>query len=648
MPVRALALAVLTIAALISPPSPSAADDSTDPISSAVPEVAVSATPALAASQSAKDERKGKAAAAAPESLTAEGVAENARAAYQVAWSQRQAGDYEQSIRVAEQVLLQIEAILAGDVDAGRRRELQDLRGRLSGVRDAARHDLEKSATADDSKDPKVLSAPAVEDVRLQFNSDVYRYIETFTGGGRSTFEKWLRRSGRYMKLFQEVLAREGMPTELAHLVFIESGFNVKARSHSAAVGPWQFLRSTARLWGLTVNQWVDERQDPEKSTVAAARYLKHLYGIFGDWPLALASYNAGEGTLLRAIKRQGTTNYWDLRLPRETENYVPQFMAVLAIAREPQRYGFSNVDFEDPMDFDELALKGSVDLRAVAKLASCSYEDLRTLNPAVRGAAAPAKDGITTIRVPEGKADEVLEKIGEGSLPAVDLTVKHRVRRGETLNGIARKYHVDASQLARDNSIGRKRPLARGMTLTIHSSRSSRVAVADLEKGDPRSSTAYVPSRRIGLPAKLDGKSDGEGRLTHTVRRGETLAQVAARYSVRTEDVRRWNHLTTSKLRRGTRLKIRTGDAVARAEAAAAKDSAQVASLKAPRPSKYAKPSRRSGKATSASSFVTVRNGDTLSILASRHGTTVSELRRLNRLNSSRIRTGQRLRVAA
>ena len=192
--------------------------------------------------------------------------------------------------------------------------------------------------------------------------------MDFFMGAGRSTFERWLKRSGRYMDLFRSVLQREGLPPDLVHLVFVESGFNLNARSVSAAVGPWQFLRSTGKFFGLTVDQWVDERKDPEKATVAAARYLKHLYGIFGDWPLALASYNAGEGTVLRAIKAQGTTNYWDLKLPRQTEDYVPQFMAALTIARDPARYGFDSVELDDPMAFDEVALKGPVDLRAVAR----------------------------------------------------------------------------------------------------------------------------------------------------------------------------------------------------------------------------------------------------------------------------------------
>ena len=401
------------------------------------------------------------------------------------------------------------------------------------------------------------------------------------------------------------------------HLVFVESGFNVHAKSVSAAVGPWQFLRSTARLWGLTVNQWVDERRDPEKSTVAAARYLKHLYPIFGDWPLALASYNAGEGTVLRAIKNQGTTNYWDLRLPKQTEEYVPQFMAVLAIARDPAKYGFTDVDFDDPMDFDEVALKGTVDLRAMAQPGRMQLRrpPRAESGRARRGGARRRRHHHAARSAGRRRVDPPKLQSG-ATVPASDLTVKHRVRRGETLQRIADQYHVNATQLARDNSVGRARPLKRGMLLTIRSHSHLAVQVASLEPNDPRRSTAYVPPRRIGLPAQLNGVSDAEGRLTITVHRGETVGQIADRYGVSTQDILRWNHLKTSKVRRGTRLKIRTGDAAQLHVVAAAADSAEAASVQPPRPSRHSK----SG-GMSIQRVVVVQPGETLGALASRHG---------------------------
>ncbi|HKQ58459.1 MAG TPA: LysM peptidoglycan-binding domain-containing protein [Candidatus Eisenbacteria bacterium] len=581
-------------------------------------------------------------------------VVTNARTAYQSAWDKREAHDHAGAARTSDAALEAIQKALDGELDATSRRELIDIQSKLTGLRDAAR-DASKDSPRDAGREPArasvpdrartetpdrgVLNAPAIEDIEPQYNAEVYRYIEYFTGAGRSVFERWLIRSGRYMTLFRDVLKKEGLPPDLVHLVFVESGFNLHARSVSAAVGPWQFLRSTGRLFGLTVNQWVDERKDPEKSTVAAARYLKHLYSIFGDWPLALASYNAGEGTVLRAIKKQGTTNYWDLRLPRQTEDYVPQFMACLAISRDPEKYGFDSVELDQPMDFDEIALKGSVDLRAIAKLADCSYEEMKALNPAVLRHATPGRDGVTMLRVPRGKGEVIITKLQKGAeLPAVNLSVKHRVRRRETLQGIANQYHVSATQLARANSISRARPLKRGMILNVPASLNP-PAPADLEKDDPRASTAYVPSRNIRTPASLEAESDAEGRMRHTVRKGESLSDIADKYGVTVTDIKRWNHLTGNSVKRGTRLKIRTGDAAVSSPESLAADSARVAKLVPPK-ARHSRSSRHIG------GTVRVRPGDTLSEIATRHGTTVSRLKRANGMSSSTVRTGQRLRL--
>ncbi len=516
----------------------------------------------------------------------ASGVLTSSRAAYERAWTERESGHQLAAIKIADDAIRQIAPLLSGGVDASTRRELVDIHSKLGGLRDAAQDALSPAPAPKvklETADPVVLNTPAIEAIEPQFNAEVHRYIEYFTGAGRSVFERWLIRSGRYMSLFRDVLKKEGLPPDLVHLVFVESGFNVHARSVSAAVGPWQFLRSTGRLFGLTVNQWVDERKDPEKSTVAAARYLKHLYSIFGDWPLALASYNAGEGTVLRAIKKQGTTNYWDLRLPRQTEDYVPQFMAVLAISREPEKYGFDAIELERPIDFDEIALRGAVDLRAIARFAECTYEEMRLLNPAVLKHAAQGRDGVTMLRVPRGKAEVILRKLqGGGALPAIDLSVKHRVRKGETLQKIANQYHVGATQLAKANGISRSRPLTRGMILSVPASLRS-PAPAELEDNDPRGSTAYVPARKIRPPRSLQAESDAEGRARHTVRKGETLSTIATKYGVTVSDIKRWNHLSTASVPRGTRLRIRVGDAAISSPESLAADSVRVAQLKPP-----------------------------------------------------------------
>jgi membrane-bound lytic murein transglycosylase D len=578
-----------------------------------------------------------------------------AQAGYQAAWAQRHAGEFDAAVRSAEQAMAVIDDALTPDVDATTRRSLVDLRSQLSGLRDAARKEAQSQSSAvasGNEADDKVLNTPAAEEITPQFNADVYRYIEYFTGAGRSVFERWLKRSGRYMDLFRGVLQKEGLPPDLVHLVFVESGFNVNARSMSAAVGPWQFLGGTARVFGLTVNKWVDERKDPEKSTVAAARYLKHLYSIFGDWPLALASYNAGEGTVLRAIKTQGTTNYWDLRLPAQTEDYVPQFMAVLAIAHDPGKYGFDSVALDDPMEFDQIAFKGAVDLHVVAKLAGCTYDELRELNPAVLRSAATGREGVTTLRVPPGKGPVLLQKMQEGApLPSVNLTLSHRVRSHETISSIASQYGVSARQLALANGIGRKRPLRRGMVLTVPASLASPHPQL-VDASDPRASTAYVPARTLRPLAQLNGTSSADGRQNVVVHRGQTLASIAADHGCTVDDLKRWNHLTASTVRRGTRLKVRTGDSVA--EQPAALDSAsaaQLAGLKL-RPARHHGHHRGgrggSGRRMTAApgGSIVVRSGESLDTIARRHGVSVVQLKRENGIAGSGIRAGQRLRI--
>jgi membrane-bound lytic murein transglycosylase D len=505
-------------------------------------------------------------------------------------------------------------------------------------ARPTAVPDKEPEPAPEPVADTALLEQVALDDIELQMNSDVLKWIEFFTGNGRSTFERWMQRSGRYMELFRSVLQREGLPPDLVHLVYVESGFNLQARSVAAAVGPWQFISGTSKLFGLNVNQWVDERKDPEKSTVAAARYLKHLFGIFGDWPLALAAYNAGEGRVLRAIKAQGTNNYWDLRLPRETEQYVPKFMAALAISRDPVRYGFSEVELDDPMRFDEVAFKGAVDLRTVAKLAECSIEELRALNPAFRGTTARGPSGVTTLRVPVGRSEVLYANVQQGSpLPAADLTVRHRVQRGETLKGIAREYSVSATALARANRITKARPLKRGMLLTIPASMQAPTPEVLDPAVDPRASTAYVPQRRIGLPARVQGDSRPLERTNHTVRRGETLAGIAAQYGVTPTDLVAWNALRAERVRPGQRLRIKAvagpqlPDSVLAAMAAEGG-----AVLASPRPA----PPRTH----------VVGRGETLTSIAARHGVTVSELRQWNGIRSTRgtVQRGQKLVVRA
>ena len=367
---------------------------------------------------------------------------------------------------------------------------VSSLREGLEEVRDkAARQSEEAKEEKEDKKDDGDHPDP-LDPIQTETNERVEKWLNYYTGRGRERFQIWLQRSGTYMELLTRNLRAEGIPEELANLVFVESGFNMHAKSVASAVGPWQFIRGTARIFGLEMTAYKDERRDPELATRAAARYLRRLYTMFdGSWPLALAAYNCGEGAVGRAIKRQGTRDFWKLRLPRETQDYVPKFLAAMQIASDPERYGFQ-VPEKSPLQYDRVTVKGPVDLKEVARVSGVDMEELKRLNPVfVRHRAPGDKDG-TEIKVPHGKGEE-LQLALETSYKPKPLTKTelrsaakahraemrkpskrsrsvHVVRRGEALSTIAAKYGTSTTRLAKLNGLSSKSHIRAGQRLRI------------------------------------------------------------------------------------------------------------------------------------------------------------------------------------
>jgi len=255
-------------------------------------------------------------------------------------------------------------------------------------------------------------------------------------------------RTEHWIKYFQGILVEVGVPRDLLYLAMIESGLNLNARSRMKAIGPWQFMAGTGRLFGLRINWWIDERRDIIAATFAAAHYLKHLHNLFGSWPLALAAYNAGEYRIAHSISRQKTDNYWRLRLPTQTRWFVPKFMAALTIGRNPTEYGFKKAK-ASPLLFDIIRIDRSTDLRLIAKAAGCTYATIRKLNPAMKRWATPP-GMIIELKVPEGTGKRVLTELAEIPPEKRVSWHRHRIRRGETLSRIAVRYEISVRELKR------------------------------------------------------------------------------------------------------------------------------------------------------------------------------------------------------
>lgn len=365
-------------------------------------------------------------------------------------------------------------------------------------------------------------------------NDRVQKWLDYFQGRGRKDMERWLSRVPRYRPMIDSMLEEEGLPPELFYLAIVESGLNPNAYSSAHAAGMWQFISSRARMNGLRVDWWIDERRDPEKATRAACGYLKELHDRFGSWELALAGYNSGEGRVERAQrKRPSCPDYWCLDLPRETENFVPKFMAVVLIGTNPSEYGFEIPTAGAALSYDTIEITDAVDLQIIADATGTSYDDIKKLNPALRRWCTPPSSSATTVRVPTGSGQQCLAAIA--SIPPEDRVTwrRHRVSRGETLSGIAKAYGTSISAITSVNDI--RNP---------HSIRSGSHIVIPVGPG-AASASAYA---------------DLSMTTNYRVRRGDTVSSIARRHGKSTKDVLRWNGLAwNSRIYPGDVITIRS-----------------------------------------------------------------------------------------
>jgi membrane-bound lytic murein transglycosylase D len=396
-------------------------------------------------------------------------------------------------------------------------------------------------------------------DLPVVYNKEVAQWVDYFTGVGRRHFNVYLERKAKMEPVILPRLREAGLPEDLIYLAMIESGFSTAAHSHAGAVGPWQFIRSTGRLFGLKADWWSDERRDPIKSTEAAIQYLSRLHAEFGDWYLACAAYNSGEGKIRRAISRLNTRDFWEIAsnrraLMRETKDYVPKMLAAAIIGKNAEAFGFKvHAPDSSLVEFEEIRIPKAENLRTIARVANISRERLAELNPELQRCCTPPQRGAYTIRVPKGEATQLLAAaIDSGEIGRYAGFRRHVVRRGDNISTIARHNGVPVEAILSMNEIRSVRALKLGTELVIPErggrSTASTRAVVSSDRG-ARRSVASVSSRRA---------PPGQQAVTHVVRKGDTLYGISRRYAVRVEQIRRWNDIHRAKnLRPGSRIKL-------------------------------------------------------------------------------------------
>lgn len=384
-----------------------------------------------------------------------------------------------------------------------------------------------------------------LSDIPLALNSKVEYFLYYFQTSGRQSFSRWLSRSSRYIPMMKEILKKEGMPEDLVYVAMIESGFQLHARSWANAVGPWQFISDTGRRYSLRIDQWVDERKDPVKATTAAALYLKELYSMFnGDWYLAAAGYNAGENKILRAINMYNTKDFWEISrgtyLKRETKEYVPKLLAAAIIAKDPARYGFSDVAYLPAIEFETVKIPSRTDLELVAKLSGTTYETIRELNPDLRHWCTPPNYPDYTLKLPKGTKqlfDQEYAKIPEDQrFTEKILYTRYQARKKDSLKTIARRFGTSTETLSELNGLSKKTRIA-GKSLIV----------------PVRQTVDFSHEGRAHASVKK-----GNFAKYYTVKKGDTLDTLAKRFNVSTKLLSSWNNLKNKvALKPGRRIII-------------------------------------------------------------------------------------------
>ncbi len=479
--------------------------------------------------------------ASGPEDPTVTESLERADVLYREALAHYVTDAWDEARPLLEEALIELNSLTPKSEDG--RSERESLRARVcyfldvvSGD-DTGRPELARAAIDTVTVETAEFPPPTKERsscVTIVRNERVDKWLVYFQTKGRKEMCRWISRAGRYRPMIDAVLEEYGLPEELFYLAVIESGLNPNAYSRAHACGMWQFISSRARMYDLRVDWWIDERRDPEKATRAAVAYLSDLYDMFGSWELALAGYNSGEGRVKRARKKTPSCpDYWCLDLPRETENFVPKFMAAVIIGKDPEAHGFTDCEPQVPLEYESIEVAEAYDLDLIARSTGTSTDEIKALNPALRRWCTPPSSDAATVYVPCGTGQGCLVALSRVAPDDRVTYQRHKIGRGETLSEIATAYGTTITAIASFNDIRNPHRIRAGQYLVI----------------------PVGPDGLLG--GELYAGIDAETR-TYKVRRGDTVSAIARRHGKRTKDVLRANGLGWhSRIYPGDTLKI-------------------------------------------------------------------------------------------